>query len=189
MTLYIILLICLTPILLVALYIAFSKLRSRAIARKARAAFDNIYGHRIPPPAYEMTHYYGYPHFTVRFGTERELAAANEQGLNGRFSREIGEICKNEGSKDRPFRADLGIRFTSEEAERARQESYERQKIEDQHRPLIPEGFVETSQEIEGYRIGTSECSHRVTFASSIGFIVVGLFGLVIIIGMLVTNY
>ena len=62
-----------------------------------------------------MEYSYGFPQFTVTFGSKADLEAAKKNGLNQRFSKEIEELCKNTGSKENPFQVKRAIYFRSDE--------------------------------------------------------------------------
>jgi hypothetical protein len=115
MTTYITL-ICFSLLIVVISYIFYLRIKSNLLARKCKAAFDNVYEQRSPCPKYEMEYSYGYPAFMVTFESDKELAVAKEEGLNQSFSKGIEELCKNTGSKERPFHVEVAITFTSEES-------------------------------------------------------------------------
>jgi len=73
-----------------------------------------VYRSFSPVPRLDISSAYGYPTFQVTFRSTSELRAAADAGLNLSFQREIGVLCKDQGSTSDPFSADLAVFFTYE---------------------------------------------------------------------------
>ena len=110
-------LICLSLALVLVFLLYFYPyyLRWNFLGIKSRVAFNNVYRQSSPRPKYKMEFSYGWPHFTVAFRSDSELATAHKDGRNQRFSNEIEELCKNIVSEERPFQVERAIFYTSEE--------------------------------------------------------------------------
>ena len=109
--------ICLSLVIVLILATLFLFLSSRAVDKKYKTVFNNIYGQSPSRPICKINGSYGFLHFTVTFKSKEELDAANQNGLNQRFSKEIEELLKNTGSNENPFQVERAIFFTSEESQ------------------------------------------------------------------------
>jgi hypothetical protein len=86
--------------------------RHRRLKKASDAAFARVYANWSLLPELKISYSYGYPAFQVTFKSKVDLNAAAEAGLNKEFLRFIGGLCKDLGTKRRPFRADVAVFFT-----------------------------------------------------------------------------
>jgi hypothetical protein len=93
-------------------WIAILVRRHRRIKRASDAVFARVYANWSPLPEFKLSYSYGYPAFRVTFESKLDLNAAAEAGLNTEFLGLIGGLCKDFGTKRRPFRADRAVFFT-----------------------------------------------------------------------------
>ena len=93
-------------------WIAILVRRHRRIKRASGAVFAQVYANWSPLPEFKLSYSYGYPAFRVTFESKIDLNAAVEAGLNTEFLGLIGGLCKDYGSKRRPFRAEAAVFFT-----------------------------------------------------------------------------
>jgi hypothetical protein len=84
--------------------------------RACRGVFERVYVNSSSLPAFEMSSSYGFPAFKVTFRSKSEMQAAASEGLNAEFLRLMNDLCKDQGSKDRPFSAEIATYFTHESA-------------------------------------------------------------------------
>lgn len=85
---------------------------SKSKRKKYRDIFEAVFGNRESKPGFEISYAYGYTTFGVIFNSKDDLEESKLDGSAELFSKKIGELCKNEGSKKRPFEADQAICFT-----------------------------------------------------------------------------
>lgn len=98
--------------LLLSLLIIRGRRRHLRLKSECEAAFSRIYATYPSPPSFEMSYSYGYPAFKITFESKLQLETATYTGINKAFKREINALCKELGSKERPFTADSGVFFT-----------------------------------------------------------------------------
>ena len=97
---------------LLLLWIGILVRRHRRLKRASDAAFARVYANWSPLPELKTSYSYRYPAFRVTFKSKLDLDAAAEARLNTEFLGLIGGLCKNFGTKRRPFRADAAVFFT-----------------------------------------------------------------------------
>jgi hypothetical protein len=100
--------------LTLAIHIYFSRKRFKRMKQSVQEAFERTYSDISPMPALEVSFEYGFPHFTVMFRAKEDLNAATENGVNDSFKSAVATLCKDWGSKSRPFDASLGTYLTYE---------------------------------------------------------------------------
>jgi hypothetical protein len=93
-------------------WIGILVLRHRRLKAAIDLAFSRVYANWSPLPELKISYSYGYPAFRVTFKSKLDMNAAAEAGLNTEFFGLIGELCKDFGTKRRPFRADAAVFFT-----------------------------------------------------------------------------
>jgi hypothetical protein len=86
--------------------------RHRRLKRASYAAFARVYENWSPLPELKTSYSYGYPAFRVTFKSKLDLNAAADAGLNTEFLGLVGGLCKDYGTKRRPFRAEAAVFFT-----------------------------------------------------------------------------
>jgi hypothetical protein len=86
--------------------------RHRRLKSASDAVFARVYANWRPSPELKISYSYGYPAFQVTFKSKLDVSAAAEAGLNREFLALIGALCKDMGTKRRPFRAEAAVFFT-----------------------------------------------------------------------------
>ena len=99
-------------VIVVLVFRSISKQRTRE--QQYWAAFESVFSSLPATPKYEQRYSYGYPAFTVTFASKPDLDENRTNGLTERFTKRIGELCKDSGSKKHPFDAERAIWFTYE---------------------------------------------------------------------------
>ena len=89
--------------------------RARGLRSDVEGLSKEVFGATLIPPTVEISSSYGYPSFQVTFPSNDLLARARHGGQTGLFLVGIQALCKNSGSKRRPFDASVAIWFTSRE--------------------------------------------------------------------------
>jgi hypothetical protein len=95
-------------LLVILAWLAMTAWNHRRLNRACYAAFAQVYSNSVPSPTFEPSSSYGYPHFKVTFETKPAMEAADRAGLNQELRRRLDELCKHEGQRWRPFRAESG---------------------------------------------------------------------------------
>ena len=106
-----ILLIPVAILVLVAVYLARSRRRRKALREACQSTFEAAYTKAEHKPSFHMSYGYGVPIFKVTHPSHEAHERSEIAGANEAFRAGVQSVCGESGSKANPYQAARAIHF------------------------------------------------------------------------------